>query len=426
MKLRKMRNNMISKAVKSTAILFTASIALTATACTVKVEDKGDTVGRLINAAVAEEDDEATSSVEYLEETSSKEVTNTRKNVVEDGRTSEKKHDVEANETERVVLDDQDRTPITIEPTTPSKPVDKIRETEATKVTEETKATEAIVEETKATEKAVEETKPTEKVVEETQVKEDKFAALKADKKKNYAKAFDFDKEGLGTWYLDCELGSFLLAPGEKEVLISYNNETFNLPITYCDELGVVLANSYLIDRNGTKYIWICNTVGADMHDTNVYKIGDNDITLVGVAESVSFPVIRTTEVMDGFECGGMGIMRASREYKVGDDGMPLPLDDIRRFDTSVTYKLAFWKELEGNVIKNGKITDETVVIPYNTFVTMIETDGNTYIDVEDADGNLIRVDISDTYAYHYKYFVNDIFYEGIMELVLDWKEPWL
>ena len=240
-------------------------------------------------------------------------------------------------------------------------------------------------------------------------------------------KAFDYYKDGRSGWYLYCDLGNFDITPGDKAVQITYNGKTFELPITYRDDLGVVLANTYLIDGNGTKYIWVCNTVGNDMHDTNVYKIGDNDITLVGVAESVSFPTITTTEVMNGFESGGMGIMRASREYKVGDDGMPSPLNDIRTFDTSLTYKMAFVKDFKANIISNGEVTSDTITIKkYNEYVTLLETDGNTYLDVETEAGVVARIDFSKEYKLHYDQFQVDIFYEGIMESIMDWKEPWL
>ena len=418
-----------NKIIKAASVVLTASIAFAATGCTIEVKDQGNTVDRII--AAAEKSNLSANGVTIQTQAASADdtaATADTATVPTEGMVAEEKS-VQIEETSKgvVEIDNKDKTYFTVEPTTTENLFgNKTKPTEP--AVAETTAVETTVADTQATTpSAVVTTAPTAEVTAApTQTPVDAFAALKADTKKNYVKPFDFFKDDRDGWYLDCELGYFELTPGDKIVQISYNGIIFDLPITYCDELGVVLANSYLVDRNGTKYIWICDTVGCDMHDTNVYKIGENEITLVGVAKSVSFPKIMTTEVMDGFECGGMGIMRASREYKVGDDGMPVALNDIRTFDRTITYKLSFWKELEGNIIVNGKVTDETAVVPYNTFVSPIETDGNTYLDVEDADGNLIRLDISETYEYHYKYFVEDIFYEGIMELVLDWKEPWL
>lgn len=414
-----------NKIIKAASVVLTASIAFMATGCTVEIKDDGNTVDRIIAAAEksnsSDDQDTTKAQAASTSDTEAEEETVSPKETV----TEEKPSQIEGTSKGDAKAVNNDKTDSTVETTT----MDNVFENK-------TKPSETTVSESKAvTPTATPEAEPAatsastttaETTAAPTKAPEDIFAALKADTNKNYVKSFDFHTDGRNGWYLYCELGSFDITPGDKVVNITYNGTTFDLPITYCDELGVVLANTYLIDRNGTKYLWVCDTVGNDIHDTNVYKIGDNDITLVGVAENVSFPKIMTTEVMDGHECGGMGIMYATREYKVGDDGMPSPLDDIRRFDSSLTYKLAFWKELEGNIIKDGKVTDETLVIPYNTFVTLIETDGNTYLDIMDADDNLIRVDISETYAYHYKYFVEDIFYEGIIELVLDWKEPWL
>ena len=53
------------------------------------------------------------------------------------------------------------------------------------------------------------------------------------------------------------------------------------------------------------------------------------------------------------------------------------------------------------------------------------EDAGEAYLDLFDSNNVFIRVDISDVYDYHYKYFVEDNFYEAIMEIVLDWKAPW-
>ena len=407
-----------NKIIKAASVVLTASIAFMAAGCTVEVKDEGNAIGRIIEAAEKSNISDNGITIQTQADSTADSAADAE-TVPTEGLVSEEKN-VQTEETSKgvVEIDNKDKTFITIEPTTTENLLENKTKPSETTVAETT-ASETNVSQAQTT------TPTTTPTAAPTKAPEDIFAALKADTKKNYAKRFDFYKDGKEGWFLYSELGSFDITPGDKVVHITYNGNTFDLPITYSDELGVVLADTFLIDRNGTKYLWVCDTVGNDMHDTNVYKIGDNDITLVGVAKSVSFAQIKTTEVINGSEWGGMGIMYATREYKVGDDGMPLPLNDIRTFE-SITYKLSFWKELEGNIIKNGKVTEETAVIPYNTFVTLVETDGNTYLDVKDADDNLIRVDISETYANHYKYFVEDIFYEGIMELVLDWKEPWL
>ena len=398
-----MKTNKITTAA---SILLTASIAFMSTACSVRIKDDGNTVERLIGAAsdktsISVEGDNSEDTTTGTDEQNDSDIditipsSNRSGNIPTDETTgaSTKAEDIKMNEKTNEVA----------ETTVTSKETEKV---EATETASETK-----IEETKAQDTA----EPTEATTAKPNINKNKG------EKQNYVKAFN---TGANKKFLECDLGYFSVEAGDKEVLITHDDEVFDLPITYSDELGAVIANCFLVDRNGTKFIWVCDTVGNDLHDTCVYRLEDDGIIFMGVLYDVSFVDIKTTEAFFGNEWGGMGIMYAQREYKVDDNGMPIPLDDIRYF-RDLTYNIAFNRDLTGKVIKDGVVTDEEITIKYNTFVTLAETDGQTYLDLFDSNNVFIRVDISDVYDYHYKYFVGDNFYEAIMEIVLDWKAPW-
>ena len=402
-----MKTNKITTAA---SILLTASIAFMSTACSVRIKDDGNTVERILAAAsektsISVEGDNSEDITTGTDEQNDSDIditipsSNRSGNIPTDETTgaSTKAEDIKINEKTNEVA----------ETTVASKETEKV---EATETASETK-----IEETKAQVTAEPTEAPTATPTAKPNINKNKG------EKQNYVKEFNI---GTNNKFLECDLGYFSVEAGDKEVLITHDDEVFDLPITYSDELGVVIANCFLVDRNGTKFIWVCDTVGNDLHDTCVYRLEDDGIIFMGVLYDVSFVDIKTTEAFFGNEWGGMGIMYAQREYKVADNGMPIPLDNIRYF-RDLTYNIAFSRDLTGKVIKDGKVTDEEITVKYNTFVTLAETDGETYLDLFDSNNVFIRVDISDVYDYHYKYFVEDNFYEAIMEIVLDWKAPW-
>ncbi|MBO7424272.1 MAG: hypothetical protein J6U23_01215 [Clostridiales bacterium] len=245
--------------------------------------------------------------------------------------------------------------------------------------------------------------------------------------RQNFSEEFDLSvKDGYytGGWYLNWELGFTEVNPGDKEVLITYGGQVFHLPITYSEDLGVVLANTFLVNRNGTNYIYVCDTVGNDLHDTNIYKIDGNAVVYVGTVTMLSFVDIPSPDSFYGREWGGMGLMYSHREFRVGDDGIPEPVSDVRTFE-SLTNKLAFNIDLNGYVIKDGVVTNEAATLPHYSFATLLETDGSTYLDVIDGNGTTIRLDFKEIYQNHYDTWKVDLFYNAIGELLYDWKDPW-
>ena len=234
---------------------------------------------------------------------------------------------------------------------------------------------------------------------------------------------YAFSGDGSNTKKLECALGSIVIEPGNSDVTISVNGNNSSLPVSYSDKYGIILNDAYLVNSNGTNYIYLISTVGGELYNTNVYKINGNSVSYVGLAERVSFTGIASSLSFYGDEWGGMGIMYAYREYKTGSDGMPVP-KSVYYFD-SKTYKLAFDEDMEGYIISGGNVTTETYKInKYNDFVTPVETDGNTYLDVMTSSGIVVRLDFTSFFSWYYEHYTVDIFYEGIMEKVMDWKEP--
>ena len=73
---------------------------------------------------------------------------------------------------------------------------------------------------------------------------------------------YAFSGDGSNTKKLDCALGSIVIEPGNSDVTISVNGNNSSLPVSYSDKYGIILNDAYLVNSNGTNYIYLISTVG--------------------------------------------------------------------------------------------------------------------------------------------------------------------
>ena len=210
---------------------------------------------------------------------------------------------------------------------------------------------------------------------------------------------------------LNCEAGSFAVKAGDTKVIITYNGKDFTLPISWDNKQVWPYAPVY-IQSNGKAYLYVQSSLESGVgfhHNTNVYRVEADNITYVGSVEGVT-PVTQKMSEPSGFLCSEVEAeelgMYIRRLYKVGDDGMPVPIDNIRYFESPnvVTFK----EDWTGYIVKDGTVTSEEITIPAGTFVCPAESDGETYFQVWDKEGNAIRLDWSSIFSTCDK---SDVFY---------------
>ena len=346
------------KLTKAAVLLLTASIAVMASACTVEFSDQNGTVDKVIEAVADKNIDVKVDSSDPASQDKSVQKADPAP------ESSDKRNDVEETSQGEVEISDKK---------------DVVDETDAT--TEADKIEESTI----ATQKPL--------------AMEDCCLEF----------VEDYDDR---TYNLDCAAGSFSVKAGKTTIIITYNGKEFSLPITW-DNIEVYPYGPVFVHSNGNSYLYIGTSLECGKgfhHNVNVYKIENDNVSYVGSLEGISHQNYTMTDpnsficFEDEAEELGISVLR---EYKVGEDGMPVPVSDIRDFH-DVCHAVSFSEDWTGFVISGGEVSITSKTIKSGDFVRLIQTDGSMYLDVLDKDGDLIRLDWTNIFN---QYDKNDTFY---------------
>ena len=398
------------KATKIASLLLTASIAFTASACTIEIKDQGNTVDKVIQAVAdkgidVKVNDQQIGTVATTTSNSSSTKKIQLGNNVPSSTEAVTETTEQTADTSAIVFDINDKKDLTTETSATSTEI-----TEATTTTETTAAvTEApvVTEAPKATEEVKKPAETTPEVTPEPTAEVKKTTELPDDC------VIDFiNYNYTSKWTLDCDMGSFSFENGDGCVVATYDGKVSELPISYNDYLGVVTANTYMIRVNGNTFFWVISSVSPDnhglRHDLNVYKFENEQFIYYGSIEGLSRIHFGNTSRFTAVECfDEAASINVVREYCVGTDGMPQPLTNYREFDT-LTNMVTFNGGFSGFIYEDGEKTNNIFVGFEDDYVFLKATDGETYLDVETVNGYTVRIGMTGIYS---QFDHNDPFY---------------
>ena len=230
------------------------------------------------------------------------------------------------------------------------------------------------------------------------------------------AVAFDYNRDACT---LEGNYGAIIIDRNQdaKKINITYNDRLYTLSINN-DRSQVTMGGAFLLKSGGKAYIYLTTILQAGTYDVNVYEINDSTIVYKGHKSGVMLP--STISNTKSFNCGldgGDNDMYITRNYKVASTtGLPVNDGYICSIQAYKQFKAS--KELTGYVVRGGNVTSDKMTIKEGDLCTPIEVKDVEYIDIKDANGNIIRIDFIPLMEEYYD-MVNEAWvYDAVRSLV--------
>lgn len=230
------------------------------------------------------------------------------------------------------------------------------------------------------------------------------------------AVAFDYNRDACT---LEGNYGAIVIDRNQdaKKINITYNDRLYTLKINN-DRSQVTMGGAFLLKSGGKAYIYLTTILQAGTYDVNVYEINDSTIVYKGHKSGVMLP--STISNTKSFNCGldgGDNDMYITRNYKVATaTGLPVNDGYICSIQAYKQFKAS--KELTGYVVRGGNVTSDKMTIKEGDLCTPIEVKDVEYIDIKDANGNIIRIDFIPLMEEYYD-MVNEAWvYDAVRSLV--------
>ena len=203
----------------------------------------------------------------------------------------------------------------------------------------------------------------------------------------------NFKEEGSSSRYSLNAQGINLTLSASKgmiEVVSTHNGQkVYSYGEIKNDNLSV--CSAALFKKNGKAYLYVSAMHGGDICETNVYQITDTTFNYIGCYDFIYIGEMTTPDRFSCYEHHGRNyLFFIHRYYKVTDNGMPAPADDICYLYNSSPAKLKF--DTSGWIIKDGKVTEQQRVLKKDDVFDFIKTDLENYIDVKSQTGTEYRI----------------------------------
>ena len=203
-----------------------------------------------------------------------------------------------------------------------------------------------------------------------------------------------------------------------KKINITYNDQLYTLSINNDSSKVVFAGASFLVKSGGKAYIYLTTLLNAGTYDVNVYEISDSNVQYKGHKKGVMLP--GTISDTRSFKCGidgGDNDMYITRNYRIAP-ATGLPVNDGYMCSIKVYKQHKASKDITGYVVKNGKATSEQMTIKEGEICTPVELNDVEYIDIKDADGNIIRADFVPLLEEYYDVVDETWVYKAVRSLV--------
>ena len=219
---------------------------------------------------------------------------------------------------------------------------------------------------------------------------------------------------------LEGDYGDIVIARNQdaKKINITYNECLYTLSINNDSSRVVFAGASFLVKSGGKAYIYLTTILNAGTYDVNVYEISDSNVQYKGHKKGVMLP--GTISDTRSFKCGidgGDNDMYITRNYRIAP-ATGLPVNDGYMCSIKVYKQHKASKDITGYVVKNGKATSEQMTIKEGEICTPVELNDVEYIDIKDADGNIIRADFVPLLEEYYDVVDETWVYKAVRSLV--------
>ena len=219
---------------------------------------------------------------------------------------------------------------------------------------------------------------------------------------------------------LEGDYGDIVIARNQdaKKINITYNERLYTLSINNDSSRVVFAGASFLVKSGGKAYIYLTTILNAGTYDVNVYEISDSNVQYKGHKKGVMLP--GTISDTRSFKCGidgGDNDMYITRNYRIAP-ATGLPVNDGYMCSIKVYKQHKASKDITGYVVKNGKATSEQMTIKEGEICTPVELNDVEYIDIKDADGNIIRADFVPLLEEYYDVVDETWVYKAVRSLV--------
>ena len=219
---------------------------------------------------------------------------------------------------------------------------------------------------------------------------------------------------------LEGDYGDIVIARNQdaKKINITYNDQLYTLSINNDSSKVVFAGASFLVKSGGKAYIYLTTLLNAGTYDVNVYEISDSNVQYKGHKKGVMLP--GTISDTRSFKCGidgGDNDMYITRNYRIAP-ATGLPVNDGYMCSIKVYKQHKASKDITGYVVKNGKATSEQMTIKEGEICTPVELNDVEYIDIKDADGNIIRADFVPLLEEYYDVVDETWVYKAVRSLV--------
>lgn len=240
------------------------------------------------------------------------------------------------------------------------------------------------------------------------------------------------DLNGDGTY----EQVSLNARPNESENMTSYTALRVAVGDKEClRETYFFNAKGYLLHtQSGKNYLYVQTITDNDYRIFSVFDLSGEKPVFVGELNGTGFTSRyrrenETSDIWyldeqlisspDSFALDThldlMSTYSATRRYKVGDDGMPVPLTED--YEISSDLVLTALTDLPGDIVDpaTGAITKKSATLPKGTKCHLYRTNGKDTVDVITEDGTVYRFSVTETWPQKVNGLRLDEAFEGTM-----------
>ncbi|MCR5618213.1 MAG: hypothetical protein K6F83_07995 [Clostridiales bacterium] len=217
------------------------------------------------------------------------------------------------------------------------------------------------------------------------------------DNTEDYVLAFEDSGDG---YILGTDEASYEITPSENEgkILITINGNSNELDISYTDWLGVSIVSPYLVVHNGKTYIYAVGGLEGDGREINVYEVKDDTAKRIDFIPYTGIMSMENTTEFTCYKYGFMnGMISATMIYTVGDDGIPVPVTG--EYILTSYCDLCLKEPASGYIVRDGEVTTEEKTISSGAIVVPVLTDGKTFVDISDEQGDVVRIECSEIFS---------------------------
>ena len=183
------------------------------------------------------------------------------------------------------------------------------------------------------------------------------------------------------------------------------------------NDTQMIFQEAYLLRKAEKAYIYVEVIGDDDRSYVQVFNIYENACKYVGAVKDLD---ITSLEDVYSFTCtevyGAGNGLKITRDYTVNQNGMPVHANNSGLLSSGTT--MAATVDLEGRIVKHGKVTSETKKIMAGDNVVPVFVDEADYIEFLDADGDLIKVDFTPYFMTFYDADDFSWLYKAIMSII--------